>query len=107
LFLLSWLAAASPSIGQAPRPAKATSVPRRLDATASFTMPFELVGGLILLRNLTFNGQRGSFILDTGSSYALVVDNTSFAKQLRAAPKSSGLGATGQVTQLQLPVASL
>jgi hypothetical protein len=34
-------------------------------------MPFELVGGLILLRNLTFNGQRGSFILDTGSSYAL------------------------------------
>jgi hypothetical protein len=69
-------------------------------------MPFELVGGLILLRNLTVNGQRGSFILDTGSSYALVVDNTSFAKQLRAAPKFSGLGATGQVAQ-QMPVANL
>jgi hypothetical protein len=82
-------------------------MPRRLDATASFTMPFELVGSLILLRNLTVNGQRGSFILDTGSSYALVVDNTSFAKQLRAAPKSSGLGATGQVAQQQMPVTSL
>jgi hypothetical protein len=35
-------------------------MPRRLDATASFTMPFELVGGLILLRNLSVNGQRGS-----------------------------------------------
>jgi hypothetical protein len=81
-------------------------MPRRLDATASFTMPFELVGGLILLRNLTVNGQRGSFILDTGSSYALVVDNTSFAKQLRAAPQSFGLGATGRVAQQQLPVTS-
>jgi hypothetical protein len=70
-------------------------------------MPFGLVGGLILLRNLTVNGQRGSFILDTGSSYALVVNNTSFAKQLRAAPKSSGLGATGQVAQQQMPVANL
>jgi hypothetical protein len=82
-------------------------MPRRLDATPSFTMPFELVGGLILLRNLTVNGQRGSFILDTGSAYALVVDNTSFAKQLRVAPKSVGLGATGQVAQQQLPVTSL
>ncbi len=85
----------------------AASLPRRVDATASFSVPFELVGGLILLRNLAVNGQRGSFILDTGSKHSLVVDNASFAKQLRAAPQSFGLGATGRVAQQEMPVTTL
>ena len=82
----------APSRAQAAKP-----LPHRLDATASFGLPFKLVGGLIILQQLTVNGQRGDFILDTGSYAALVVDAAAFAGQVRAGEQASGHGATGSV----------
>jgi hypothetical protein len=66
-------------------------------------LPFDLVGGLIVLRNLPLNGQSGDFILDTGCEYGLVVEQASFAGQLRPAA-TRGLSATGTVEQQQLAV---
>lgn len=68
-------------------------------------LPFELVNGLLVLRNLAVNGQRGDFILDTGCQYALVVESAAFAGQLRPSP-TRGLGATGLVVQHQVAVTS-
>jgi hypothetical protein len=92
----------------APAPARAQAVaellPHRLDATASFDLPFKLVGGLIILQQLTLNGQQGDFILDTGSQQGLVVDSPAFAGQLRAGPHTTGHGATGTVALQYVPV---
>ncbi|WP_198172767.1 pepsin/retropepsin-like aspartic protease family protein [Hymenobacter ginkgonis] len=97
------LTASFPSRAQ--RVASAAPQPQRVDTTASFTLPFDLVGGLIVLRNLTLNGQQGDFLLDTGNTTALAVESTAFMDQLQ--PSSShavGHGATGTVAVQELPV---
>ena len=67
------------------------------------SLPFETVGGIIVLRNLAFNGRRGDFILDTGCSYALLVEQTAFPNQLRPSAQA-GLSATGAMPLYELPV---
>ena len=93
--------AALPGLATVPPPAAPR--PHRLDATAAFTLPFDLVGELIVLRNLTLNGQPGDFILDTGNATALVVDNAAYAGHL-AATQRAGYGATGTMAVQALPV---
>ena len=76
----------------------------RQAATASFEVPFKLVGGLIILQQLTLNGQRGDFVLDTGCTYDLVVEQTAFPKsQLRLSAKR-GLSAAGNIPLYELPI---
>lgn len=67
-------------------------------------LPLDLTTGLLVVRNLTVNGQRGDFIVDTGCEYALVLEQTAFAGQL--SPATSGLSTTGLVKQYQLPITS-
>lgn len=74
---------------------------RRSPAVVS--LPFDLVRGLIVIRNLPLNGQRGDFILDTGCEYGLVVEQTAFTSQLQPLAARS-LSATGLVAQQQLSV---
>jgi predicted aspartyl protease len=82
-------------------------LPHRLDTAPSFGLPFKLVGGLIVLQQLTLNGQRGDFILDTGNTSALLVERTAFAGQLRSSSHHpTGHGATGTVALQELPVTS-
>lgn len=98
LLLLGSLPYSAPA--QAPVPQ-----PRRLEATPTFTLPFDLVGGLVVLRQLTCNGQRGDFILDTGSAAALVVDSGPFAQQLRSPqPLRMARGLTGRIAVQSLAV---
>ncbi|TDN38274.1 pepsin/retropepsin-like aspartic protease family protein [Hymenobacter sp. UV11] len=79
--------------------------PHRLEATPAFTLPFKLVGGLVVLRDLRCNGQRGDFILDTGSSAPLVVDSGPFAQQLSTTqPPQIARGQTGRVVVQALAV---
>lgn len=63
-------------------------------------LPFDIVGGLVVVRNLALDERRGDFVLDTGNSFGLVVEATAFAGQLRPAP-TRGLSATG-LTDLSL-----
>lgn len=65
-------------------------------ATPLVSLPFELVGGIIVLRNLAFNGRRGDFLLDTGCAYALVIEQAAFPSQVlpRQLPSLSVAGAT-------------
>ena len=68
------------------------------------TVPFDLVAGVIVLRNVALNGQRGDFLLDTGCTDALVVEQTAFPKsQLRVSAKR-GLSAAGSVPLYELPI---
>ena len=68
------------------------------------TVPFDLVAGVIVLRNVVLNGQRGDFLLDTGCTDALVVEQTAFPKsQLRVSTKR-GLSAAGSVPLYELPI---
>jgi predicted aspartyl protease len=84
--------------------ATAEPLPHRQDARASFELPFKLVGGLIILPQLTLNGQRGDFMLDTGCTYDLVVEQTAFPKsQLRLSAKR-GLSAAGNIPLYELPI---
>ena len=66
-------------------------------------LPFDLVGGLIVLRNLPLNDRRGDFVLDTGCQYGLLLDQAAFRGHLQPAP-TRGLSATGVVAQQQVPV---
>jgi len=85
----------------------AEPLPHRQDNTPSFGLPFKLVGGLIVLQQLTLNGQRGDFILDTGNTSALLVERAAFAGQLRTSDRHpTGHGATGTVALDELSVAS-
>jgi predicted aspartyl protease len=87
--------------------AVAEPLPHRQDTTPSFELPFKLVGGIIVLQQLTLNGQQGDFILDTGNTAALLVESTAYAGQLRAARNQpTGNGATGTVALQALPVTS-
>jgi hypothetical protein len=72
---------------------------------AFVSLPFDLVNGLVVLRNLELNGQHGDFILDTGSNYGLVVERSSFPGQLRGAGVR-GVGASGTIDAQQLAVTS-
>jgi hypothetical protein len=67
------------------------------------SMPFDAVSGIIVLRNLAFNGRRGDFILDTGCSYPLVVEQAAFPNQLHLLPVA-GLSVAGATPQYELPV---
>jgi hypothetical protein len=93
LLLASLLLLAVPSHAQPTRP------------VAVVSLPFDLVGGLVVLRNLPLNDQKGDFILDTGCQYGLLVDQAAFSGQLQPA-STRGLSATGVVAQQQLPVRS-
>jgi predicted aspartyl protease len=82
----------------------AAPLPYRQGATAPFEVPFKLVGGLIILQQLTLNDQRGDFVLDTGCTYDLVVDQAAFPKsQLRLSAKR-GLSAAGNIPLYELPI---
>lgn len=71
--------------------------------SAVIRLPFDLVGGLVVLRDLPLNDQKGDFVLDTGCQYGLLVDQAAFSGQLQPAP-TRGLSATGVVTQQQVHV---
>lgn len=68
-------------------------------------LPFDLAGGLVVLRNLELNGQHGDFVLDTGSNYGLVIERTAFAGQLTG-PLLNGVGASGALQAQRLAVTS-
>ena len=76
------------------------SCAQRLPPTEIIRLPFDVVGGLVVVRNLALDERRGDFVLDTGNSFGLVVEATAFAGQLRPAP-TRGLSATG-LTDLSL-----
>ena len=103
-----WALAVGPSsVGHAQPLATADPLPRRLDTAAAFETPFDLVGGLIILRKLALNGQRGDFVLDTGCSTALLVDSTPFAGQLTPLREhATAHGGTGTVAIKGLRVKS-
>jgi predicted aspartyl protease len=76
----------------------------RVATAASIVLPFKLVAGLIVLPQLTLNGQRGDFVLDTGCTYGLVVEQAAFPKsQLRVSTKR-GLSAAGSIPLYELPI---
>jgi hypothetical protein len=87
-------------------PAQAVVKPRahRLDTAASFVLPFKLVSGLIILQQLTLNGQRGDFVFDTGCTYDLVVEQTAFPKSQLHLSAKRGLSAAGSVPLYELPI---
>ncbi|MDO7885985.1 retropepsin-like aspartic protease [Hymenobacter cheonanensis] len=89
LSLLSFLVLAAPSRAQ----------------PAVIRLPFDLVGGLVVLRNLPLNDQKGDFVLDTGCQYGLLLDQAAFSTHLQPAP-TRGLSATGVVAQQQVRVRS-
>lgn len=89
--LLAGLVLAGPSYAQAAHP------------VAFVSLPFDLVNGLVILRNLELNGQHGDFILDTGSNYGLVVERATFASQLRGAALN-GVGASSALEVRPLAV---
>ncbi|WP_223652430.1 hypothetical protein [Hymenobacter psoromatis] len=96
------LALLGPLNSSAPRSAPAP-VLYRLDATPAFTLPFELVGGVIVLRNLRCNDQRGDFVLDTGCTYGLVVEQAAFARQMHPSA-TQGLSTAGSVSLHELTI---
>jgi predicted aspartyl protease len=101
LVLLSSLATSAPTVYAQ---ASAKPLPHRQDATAYFELPFKLVGGLIILPQLTLNGQRGDFMLDTGCTYDLVVEQTAFPKSQLHVSAKRGLSAAGNIPLYELPI---
>lgn len=91
-FLLLTLGWALPSVAQLAPPAAVT------------TVPFDVVAGVLVLRNLPFNGQRGDFVLDTGCTYGLVVEQTAIPKSQLRPGATQGLSAAGNTTFYQVPV---
>jgi predicted aspartyl protease len=87
-------------------PAQAVEKPRphRVDTAAPFVLPFKLVGGLVVLQHLTFNGQRGDFLLDTGCTYDLVVEQTAFPKSQLHVSTKRGLSAAGSIPLYEVPI---
>ncbi|MGI4835955.1 MAG: hypothetical protein ACRYFK_21080 [Janthinobacterium lividum] len=71
--------------------------------TPVITLPFDLVRGVMVLRNLAFNGRRGDFILDTGCTYGLLVEQAAFPGQLRPSARQ-GLSAAGATPLYELPL---
>lgn len=90
--LLLALCSIVPSAGQPAPPA------------AAITVPFELVAGVIVLHNVVLNGQRGDFVLDTGCTYALVVEQAAFPKSHLHVSAKRGLSAAGSVPTYELPI---
>jgi predicted aspartyl protease len=87
-------------------PAQVVVKPRahHLDTAASFVLPFKLVGGLIVVQQLTLNGQRGDFLLDTGCTYDLVVEQAAFPKSQLQVSAKRGLSAAGNIPLYELPI---
>ncbi len=87
-------------------PAQAVVKPRapRVDAAASFVLPFKLVGGLIVVQHPTLNGKRGDFLLDTGCTYDVVVDQAAFPKSQLQVSTKRGLSAAGSIPLFELPI---
>jgi len=71
---------------------------------AAITVPFDLVAGVIVLRNVVLNGQRGDFVLDTGCTYSLVVEQAAFPKSQLHLSAKRGLSAAGSVAMYELPI---
>jgi len=67
-------------------------------------LPFKLVRGLIVLPQLTLNGQRGDFVLDTGCTYDLVVEQTAFPKSQVHLSTKRGLSAAGSIPLYEVPI---
>lgn len=76
------------------------SCAQHLSPTEIIRLPFDVVGGLVVVRNLVLDERRGDFVLDTGNSFGLVVEATAFTGRLRPA-LTRGLSATG-LTDLSL-----
>jgi predicted aspartyl protease len=76
----------------------------RLDVAAAFVLPFKLVDGLIVLQQLTLNGQRGDFVLDTGCTYDVVVEQAAFPKSQLHASTKRGLSAAGSIPLYEVPI---
>jgi predicted aspartyl protease len=76
----------------------------RVDPAASFVLPFKLVAGLIVLPQLTLNGQRGDFVLDTGCTYGLVVEQAAFPKSQLHGSTKRGLSAAGSIPLYEVPI---
>lgn len=76
----------------------------RVDAAASFVLPFKLVKGLIVLPQVTLNGQRGDFLLDTGCTYDLVVEQAAFSKSQLQVSTKRGLSAAGTIPLYEVPI---
>jgi len=93
LFFLPALLMGQPSAAQPTQP------------VAFVNLPFDLVNGLVVLRNLELNGQRGDFILDTGSNYGLIVERDAFAGQLHGA-LLHGVGMSNTLEAQRLDVTS-
>jgi hypothetical protein len=72
---------------------------------ALVSLPFDLANGLVVLRNLELNGQRGDFILDTGTNYSLLVERDAFAGQLHGAVLN-GVGMSSTLEAQRLDVTS-
>jgi predicted aspartyl protease len=71
---------------------------------AAFVLTFKLVKGLIVLPHLTLNGQQGDFLLDTGCTSGIVVEQTAFPKrQLRVSTKR-GLSAASSIPLYEVPI---
>lgn len=73
-------------------------------SAAVIQLPFDLVSGLVVVRNLTVNGQRGDFLLDTGCTYSLVVDQAAFPKSQLQLSAKRGLSAAGNIPLYELTV---
>jgi predicted aspartyl protease len=102
LLLLYSLPLATPtrSLAQAIR-----NPPRaRLAAATSLVLPFKLVRGLVVLPQLTLNGQRGDFVLDTGCTYDLVVEQAAFPKNQVHLSTKRGLSAAGSIALYEVPI---
>lgn len=76
----------------------------RAAAAACFVLPFKLVRGLIVLPQLTLNGQRGDFLLDTGCTYDLVVEQAAFPKRQVHVSTNRGLSAAGNIPLYEVPI---
>lgn len=71
---------------------------------AAITVPFELIAGVIVLHNVELNGRRGDFVLDTGCTYDLVVDQAAFPPSQLHLSAKRGLSAAGSVALYELPI---
>jgi predicted aspartyl protease len=78
--------------------------PHHVNNAASVELPFKLVAGLIVLPQLTLNGQRGDFVLDTGCTYDVVVEQAAFPKSQLHLSAKQGLSAAGTITLYELPI---
>ena len=72
--------------------------------TYSATLPFELIQDLIVINNIIINGQKGSFVFDTGNQSALVLNSASFQREINREFNKSGIRDTARGITGNIPV---